>query len=228
MELGDHAGAEAVLRENLAVAEQRRAEFPLTYARLYLARLLARTAPMEQLEEAEKLAQAATAGKNASLMGVISGVMAEIAFRRGELEAAEAESRLACERESPFPAYCWDLVALRVHILLALGRTEEALALGEATLQQFERIGMGGFGELELRLAVAEARDAAGQPEAARELLRTTLSRLRLRVDDIPEAGAKVRYLTVVPTQTRLLTLAKAWLGPEAIRAAGMEPEALR
>ena len=228
MELGDHAGAEAALRENLAVAEQRGAELPLTYARLYLARLLARTAPIERLEEAGKLAQAATAGNNASLLGVASGVLAEIAFRRGDLETAEAESRLACERESPFPAYCWDLVALRVRILLALGRTAEALALGEATLQQFERIGLGGFGEIELRLAVAEARDAAGQPEAARELLRTTLSRLRLRVDDIPDAAAKVRYLTVVPTQARLLTLARAWLGTEAIKAAGVEPEALR
>jgi tetratricopeptide (TPR) repeat protein/predicted Ser/Thr protein kinase len=223
MDLGDHAGAETALRENLAVAEQRGDELPLMYARVYLARLLARVAPLEQLDEAEQLARAAITGKNMSLLGVAYGVIAELALRRGALETAEAQARLACEWVRPFPAYSWEIVALRVRILLALGRTAEALAEGEQTLQQFERVGLAGYGELELRLAVSEARDAAGQHEAARELLRTTLSRLRLRVEGLPDAKAKERYLSEVPTQARLLALARAWLGKEAVRVAGLE-----
>jgi tetratricopeptide (TPR) repeat protein len=226
MDLGDLASAETVLRENLAVAEPRGEELPLMYARLYLARLLTRVAPLERLDEAERLARAALSGKNASLLGLAYGVAAELAFRRGALETAEEEARQACERVRPFPAYSWDIIALRVRILLALGRTAEALGVGEEGLQQFERVGLAGFGELELRLVVSEAREAAGQHEAARELLRTSLSRLRLRVDDLPDAQAKARYLTEASTQARLLALARAWLGDEAVRVAGLGPTA--
>jgi eukaryotic-like serine/threonine-protein kinase len=222
--LGDYVGAERALRENLAIAEQRGEAPSLMYARLYLARLLARVSPLEQFDEPEQLARAAIAGKNASLMGGAHGVLAELALRRGALEAAETEARLACEWVRPFPAYSWEILALHMRILLALGRTAEAHGIGEAALQQFEIIGLSGYGEIELRLAVSEARSAAGQLEAARELLRTTLSRLRRRVDNIPGAAARTRYLTEVPTQARLLVLARQWLGDEAVRAAGLEP----
>jgi len=225
MDLGDHAGAEAVLRENLKVAERRGEAMPLTYARACLARLLALVAPSDRLDEPEQLARAAIAGKNLSLLGPAHGVLAELALRRGDLEAAEAEARTACEWVRPFPTYSWDLVALRVRVLLALGRAEEALALSEATLQQFERIGMAGQGEIDLRLAVAEAREAAGRPEAAREMLRLTLPRLRLRVEDLPDTAARARYLTQVPTHARLLALARERLGREAVRAAELETE---
>jgi tetratricopeptide (TPR) repeat protein len=226
LELGDEAGAEAVLRENLAVAERRGETMPLTYARLYLARLLAQVSPLERLDEPEQLARAVIAGQNASLLGPAHGVLAVLSLRRGALAHAEAEARLACEWVRPFPAYSWDLLALRVHILLELGRREEALDTGEAALRELERLGLAGYGELNLRLAVVEAREARGQAEAARELLRSTLPRLRLRVEDVPDAPARVRYLTRVPTQARLLALAREWLGDEGVRAAGLEPEA--
>jgi tetratricopeptide (TPR) repeat protein len=222
MDLGEHASAERALRENLAIAERWGQELPLMYARIYLARFLCHRAPLERLDESERLARAAITGKNASLLGVAYGVLAQLAFRRGDLAGAEAESRTACEWVRPFPTYSWDIFALRVRILLALGRTAEALSLGEETLQRFESIGLSGYGELELRLAVSEAREAAGQHEAARELLRTTLSRLRLRVDGLPDAAVRARYLTEVPTQARLLALARAWLGEGAVRAAGL------
>ncbi len=227
MGLGDHARAEAVLRENLAVAERRRGELPLVYARLYLARFLSFRAPMEQLDEPEQLARASIAANNMSLLGPAYGVLAQIALRRGELETAEAEAQRACERVQPFPAYSWDLIALRVRILLAQGRGAEALAVGEEALQRFEHIGLTGYGELELRLAVAEAREATGHPEAARELLSITLSRLRQRVEGLPDAATRKRYLTEVPTQARLLALAREWLGDGALRAAGLESEEL-
>jgi tetratricopeptide (TPR) repeat protein len=224
MDLGDYASAETVLRENLKVAERRDEAMPLSYARTYLARLLALVAPPGRLDEPELLARATLAGKNLSLLGPAYGVLAELALRRGDLETAEAESRTACEWVSPFPAYSWDLVALRVRILLALERTEEALALGEATFQQFEHIGMTGQGELELRLALVEAREAAGHPEASRELLRSTLPRLRHRLEDLPDVEMRARYLTQVPANARLLALARERLGAEVLRAAGVEP----
>jgi hypothetical protein len=44
-------------------------------------------------------------------------------------------------------------------------------------------------------------------------------------VDDIPSAEARTRYLTEVPAHARLLPLAKAWLGDEALRDAGLTVE---
>ncbi|WP_395827937.1 serine/threonine-protein kinase PknK [Archangium violaceum] len=222
-DLGDSPAAEAVLRENLTLAEGRGDAMALTYARLYLARLLCLVAASDQLGEPEQLARAVIAGKNTSLVGLAHGVLAELALRRGDVELAEAEARTACEWVRPFPAYAWELLALRVRLLLTLGRIEEALGLGEESLQRFEHIGMAGAGELGLRLAVAEAREAAGHPESARRMLQTTLHRLRLRVEDLPDAAARTRYLTRIPAHARLLALAREWLGDEAMRAAGLE-----
>ncbi|MDY7231678.1 serine/threonine-protein kinase PknK [Hyalangium rubrum] len=226
-DLGDYTGAEAVLRENLAVAERRGEAMSLTYARLFLARLLCRVAAPAQLEESEQLTRAVIAANNMSLLGPAHGVLAELALHRGDLEVAEAEARTACELLRPFPTSSWEFHALHVQTLLALGRSREALEVAEAALQLFERIGMAGFGEIDLRLAVAEAREATGQPQSAREMLRTTLSRLRPRVEDLPDAATRARYLTQVPNHARLLALARDWLGEEAVRAAGLGLEAL-
>src|SRR5262249_25469648 len=142
--------------------------------------------------------------------------------RRGDLATAEVESRMAWERIRSFPTCSWDITAVRVQILLSLGRAQEALATGEEALARLARLGVSGFGEFDLRLAVAEARGPAGRTEAGHALLRETLPRLRRRVDDIPSAEARARYLTEVPIHARLLSLAKVWLGEEALQEAGL------
>ncbi len=221
-DLGDHAGATSVLRETLALAERRRNAISLAFARVYLARLLARIAPLDRLAEPEHLAQAVIAADNPMMVGLAHGVLAQLAVRRGDLATAELEARMACERVRPFPAYSWDITALRVQILLSLGRAQEALDAGQEALERLDRLGISGFGEIDLRIAVAEALNAMGRAEEGRTLLRETLPRLRRRVDDIPDAEARARYLTEVPTQARLLSLAKEWLGEEALREAGL------
>jgi len=115
--------------------------------------------------------------------------------------------------------------ALAALILRALGRTEEAVEAGEAALERLSRLGGAGYGEIDLRLAVAEARGAAGRAEEGRALLRETLPRLRRPVEHIPTAEARARYLTEVPIHARLLSLAKAWLVVEALRDAGLVVE---
>jgi len=222
MELGDHASAEAVLRENLAPAERRREAMPLAFARAYLARLLAKVAPLDRLTEPEQLARAMIAADSPMLVGLANGVLAQLAVRRGDLATAEVEARMACERMRAFPTYSWDLTALRVQILLTLGRAQEALDAGEDALARLTRLGVAGFGEIDLRLAVAEARHATERTEEARALLRETLRRLRRHVDDIPDAEARARYLTEVPIHARLLSVAREWLGEAALRDAGL------
>jgi len=215
--LGDQAGAEAILRETLAQAERLSDAFPLALARSYLARLLAGSAPLERLDEPARLARDIIAAKNMSVINWAYGVLAKINWRQGDLAGAEAEARAACEAARPFPPHLWELTALRMRILLDLGRTTEAVAIGEEAVQHLERLGLAGYGELALRLAVAEARHAAGQTDAAHAMLADTIPRLKKRMDDIPEAAARERYVTNVPTNARLLALAKEWLGAAAV-----------
>jgi len=222
MELGDHAGAASVLRETLALAERRRNAISLAFTKVYLARLLARVAPLDQLAEADRLAQAVIGVNTRMMVGLAHGVLAQLAVRRGEFTTAEVEARMACERVRPFPTYSWDITALHVQILLSLGRVQEALDAGSEALERLAHLGVSGFGEIDLRLAVAEALAATGRAEEGRTLLRDTLPGLRRRVDDIPSAEARARYLTEVPTHARLLSLANEWLGEEALREAGL------
>src|SRR5262249_37641596 len=131
------------------------------------ARLLARMAPRALLEEPIQLAQAAIEAKVPVDTGLAHGVLAEIKLRCGDLPGAEAEARAACEALIPCPAWSWDLIAFRMRILLEQGRAPEALQIGEDALQHLERLGVAGFGEIHLRLAVAEALHAVGRTDAA-------------------------------------------------------------
>ncbi|HZF49127.1 MAG TPA: hypothetical protein VE093_10790 [Polyangiaceae bacterium] len=103
--------------------------------------------------------------------------------------------------------------------LARAGPPAEALEVSEEGVRELERLGLEGHGEVGLRLARAEAHWATGQKEAARDALQKALEQLRVRVDDIPDPAARVRYLTVIPANQRLLTRAKEWLGDEAVRS---------
>jgi serine/threonine protein kinase len=217
-ELGDHAAAEAELRKNLAAAERLNEPFRLAYAKTYLARLLAGSAPIAELDEPAQLARDAIAVKNPLLLGMAHGALAEISRRQGDLAGAEAEARVACEAARPFPPYSWDLIALRMQILIEQGRAAEALPIGDDAVRELERLGLAGNGELALRLAVAEVHHALGHTAAATTALAVALERLWIRVNDIPEGTARERYLTQVPVNARLIALGRAWLGEDAVR----------
>jgi hypothetical protein len=216
-ELGDHAAAEAALRNSLADAERLNEPFLLAYVKTYLAQLLAGSAPAAELDEPAQLARDAIATKNQSLLGMAHGVLIEIMRRRGDLSGAEAEARVACEAARPFPPYAWELIALRMQILIEQGRAAEALPIGDDAVGELERLGLAGYGELALRLAVAEAHHAVGDTAAAAAALAVVLERLWIRVADIPEGAARERYLTQVPVNARLIALGRAWLGEAAV-----------
>jgi hypothetical protein len=139
--------------------------------------------------------------------------VAEIKLRQGDLRGAVEAAEAACEGVRGYPCWSWQVTALRVRILLEQGRAAEALEVGEAALRELERLGARGFGEVELRLSVAEARWAMEQRDAARDALGRALRRLRQRVDDIPDATARERFLAKVPAHVRLLALSREWLG---------------
>src|SRR5687767_2529779 len=98
-------------------------------------------------------------------------------------------------------------------MLLEQGRADESLAVAQDGVQELERLDLAGIGEIALRLSLAEALHATGMTDEARAALSKTVERLRPRLEDIPEAAARARYLANVPANARLVALAKAWLG---------------
>jgi hypothetical protein len=104
-----------------------------------------------------------------------------------------------------------------MQILIEQGRAAEAVPIGDDAVHELERLGLAGYGELALRLAVAEAHHAVGNTAAAAAALAVALERLWIRVHDIPEGSPRERYLTQVPVNARLIALGRAWLGEAAV-----------
>lgn len=213
MDLGDVARGETILREAVALAKHLNEAMNFTYGRTYLARLLALHGSTDALAEAYSLAEQILATENQSLAGLAHGVIAQIEQRRGNLVAAGKASAAAVDAVRFFPTYAWDIIALHASILMDLHRAEEALDLSRQWLERLESLGVAGFGEIHLRLAVAEALHATGSPEAACTELRRTLDRLRVHLETIPEAAVREQYMTQVPTNARVLELAERWFG---------------
>jgi hypothetical protein len=220
-DLGDLTDAEAYLRAVLTQAEQLGEAVPLTTIKAYLARLLAQAAPLHRLDELEQLARDVIATKHGIFIGDAHAVIAEIGRRRGDLIEAEREARAACDAVRPVPAFGWGIIALHARILLEQGRADEALTVAETGVRELERLGLEGNGEIALRLSLAEALHAVGRTDAAHAALADTIPRLKKRLDDIPERAARERYLANVPANARVIALAKAWLGEEAVRILG-------
>jgi hypothetical protein len=220
--LGDLTGAEAELQETLAQFELFGEGLSLAVVRVHLARLLVRTVSVDRLDEPEQLLRDAIgSGGVPILVAHGSFSLAEIRRRQGDLVDAEREARTACEAVRPFPGMAWEFLALHARILLEQGRTEQALAVAEVGVQELERLGLEGRGEIDLRLSMAEALHAVGRTDAAHTALADIIPRLKKRLDDIPEWAARERYLANVPANARLVALAKAWLGEEAVRTLG-------
>jgi hypothetical protein len=130
--------------------------------------------------------------------------------RRGYLDERAAEDRSNEAAEPSALDGCTQL-ALAGGALLA--RPDTPSDTTDADLE--------GHGEIALHLSWAEALHAAGRVEAAHAALAETISRLKKRLDDIPEPAARERYLTNVPANARVLALTKVWLGDAAVRALG-------
>jgi hypothetical protein len=127
---------------------------------------------------------------------------AEVAARRA-LEVAEAEPVLPLNRA--------ESLAILAQVLLAQGRTPEALERAEAGLQLLESLGGIDDGEALIRLVHAEALHAAGQGDAARAALGAAAVRLRARAERIGSAALRQSFLERVPENARTLALEKAW-----------------
>lgn len=130
------------------------------------------------------------------------------AHAEAEIHARQAIGILRVEPVGRLVAY-----AALVKLLLQQGKVAEARAEAENGLVLLESLDGNTSTELELRLALAEARKADGDTLGANRALGDALKTLQLGAEKLPAGEARNRYLTRVPTNVRVLQLENEWLG---------------
>src|SRR5262249_25470682 len=150
--------------------------YSLTVTRTYLMLFLAESGEPEPLEESAGIArQLIDLGAMNASIGVATGTLARVLMMQGRLtEAREtAERALAILEQSPaYQASTWGAV---IETRVREGRPDEIRKAADDGVRYLEAIGGSCFGDVRLRLTIAEAWAAAGDMSAARAALAEAL-----------------------------------------------------
>ncbi len=209
--LGQAERAEAAMREAMALSLGLGDAFYAVVIYLHIGLQLAEQGNPAAQDEAGGIA--ATFCDQSELgpaaIGMAHVVLGLVRLREGRPVVAERAFELALECFGGMLPYRVMVVPAYVDLLVRLERPDEARRLAEATLARIEAQGGLGAGELRVRLAVVEARLAAGDLEGGRAALRDALAELRRRAERIAEPGLRGAYLER-PENRRLHDLARA------------------
>jgi tetratricopeptide (TPR) repeat protein len=215
--LGDRDGA----LERMLALEERLSKGQETILREIWAGNLAWILSEGPEEEAWAQAEALVAPTAASTSGMqfvqlaSQGVLARLALHRGQNEKAEELTRAAIQMLPLAPRIIVGAVIVHLRALLALGRAAEACLVAEQALGVLGP-GEWGFGEVELRLVVAQAFEAGGDRARARAELAEALRQVELCAADIADPRWRESYLTRNPYVARALALGREWGLPES------------
>jgi hypothetical protein len=219
-ELGDSVTGEKQLRATLALFSQGD-EFVKGNLEAYLAMLLVRREDDKDLEEACTLAEKVLKANMSPIYnGAAKTVLAHAWLLRARPELAAQEARQAIALLAPMRVYQMDAQVLLIRALQKGGRVSEACSLAEEALTSLGSLGGLGHGEVPVRLAVAEARQANEDLSGARQALREAYTQVQLRAQSIPDMEWRTRFLTQVPGNARVLSLAASWgvVPPDSVR----------
>lgn len=121
--------------------------------------------------------------------------------------AAVAEARRIAEEAEDLPALRASALAVASSASRAAGDAETALRDAERAMALRDEIGTMEEDEAEIFLALAEALDANGQRERAREVVARGASRLEFLAGRIADPDWRARFLVEVPVNRRLIEL---------------------
>jgi tetratricopeptide (TPR) repeat protein len=212
-ELGDHARAEALLREGIEIADRLGLGITASYARMCLGKTLLACGDTAQARAvlARAIEQARERGRPRT-DGLARAVLAEAMARDGELDAAEAEATAALARVESLPSPRCFALATRAAIRLQAGRASEAMADAREAMAVLGAIGGIDMGEARVRRVYAEALGAAGDPEGAAAALRDARDRLIERADRLGEPEWRETFLEGDADNARTMEMARELL----------------
>ncbi|AUX32152.1 MULTISPECIES: serine/threonine-protein kinase PknK [Sorangium] len=217
-ELGAYAEAAALIRAALADAERLALANTVAHAKENLGRALLHLGALDEARALELEARRHfVAARQRRLEGGTYIYLAEVFRRAGDLAAAEAEARHACELLADVPPLVPCVLATLANVLLAQGRAAEALesAARAAELASAAVTSRGHLetGESLVYLVHAEALAASGDLGGARAAIALGRDRLLARAAKIANRAWRAGFLDNVPENARTLALARAWLG---------------
>jgi tetratricopeptide (TPR) repeat protein len=196
-EVGDFAEAERLCRDNLRRCEDMGAQQAITYGKVNLGYILTHR-PGARAEAREVLREAIAEcrdSNNPRLQGWALAHLAALEHLDGDGDAEEAAAREAAELLHVSPGLeAWAL-GLWARALAARGRADEALDKAERAMATLERLGGMLQGEALPPLALAVARDAAGDADGAAAAIADARARLEVRAERIANADWRAGFL---------------------------------
>ncbi|MFO0588899.1 MAG: protein kinase [Polyangiaceae bacterium] len=174
------------------------ASYMAAFVKIHRAALLVASGEPSRMEQGAVLSREilATAGVSSGYRAWASTMLAEVELARGELASAEALSRAALDPTSTAAVRRLLAVSTLSRTLARMGRTDEARATIEEGLRWLVEQQVEGYAEMPVRLAVVEARRAAGDASGAREALESANARIEARARSIPDEDERAAYLT--------------------------------
>jgi hypothetical protein len=203
-ELGEPEAATATLRDALALVEPLDETLVFGYVASQLALHLARHGAADQPTEARELATTILS----RIPGMIHAsfalcALAHLDLRCGDIDAADA--RLAAARPLAIQTLAISMPNFLVAAIdteLARGRAAvapnavPALALANEGQHLLDRLVTAGSSELLLRVAIANARTAAGDLDGARDTIAAAHAAMTVRANRIFDESARARFLS--------------------------------
>ncbi len=146
-------------------------------------------------------------------------MLAEVLRRKRDYEAAEHQIQAALAILASISAHdVPGILSTLCFVRLAQGRVAEALTAAEDAIARCSAMGSCGFFRTSfVRLAHAEALEAAGDHAAACTAIRGGRERLLAIVNRIADPGYQKSFLENIPENARTLALAEVWLGDERV-----------
>ncbi|HWN72161.1 MAG TPA: AAA family ATPase, partial [Haliangium sp.] len=219
-ELGYLGHAVKTCEDNLRLCEQQNAQQAVTFARINLGFLLARTgAGLDRARhELDQAVDECRAVGNTRLEGWAHVNLAEVAHGRGDHQAeAEAAARAVGLLAASPSLHAWALAA-HARAELALGHSSEACALARRAVDIAGRVRLI-HGRSLPHLILAQALEASGDHEAACAALTRAADELDRRLAYLDRASFRARFLAR-PEHRAITELSRAWLGRELAGAA--------
>ncbi len=194
--VGDYEGAEAQLRAWLPVAERMHLNLVAATIRVDLTAALERlgrwdeAVTMGELAAGEFMAQG-----DRRMEGAARAQLAMALLRRGDVDRALSEARLASELTHAAKREHGQIRATLAYVLLKANQPMEALEQSTEAMAALEAAGEGASGSTLVRLVHTRALQAAGRFEAARAALADAYARLIAQADGLSDPAWRERFL---------------------------------